>query len=206
MTTQQMQHFLTFHFHRSTNGPTGVERFWKRVDKKSDDECWLWTGPVNKSGGYGVIAVAGFVTTAHRVSYELVHGPVGNTYDVCILHTCDNPPCCNPNHLFKGTRKDNVADMVQKGRMAGARGTRNCKVVLSEAQVLEIFNSDASNVDLGIIYSIAPTTVSAIRRQENWKFLTGAEAPKSRKGKNHRIYSVREDTSWPHSQLPLKLK
>lgn len=167
-----MEYFLTARFHRSPKGSTGVERFWEKVKKKSDNECWLWEGPFNKSG-YGIVWAGGNVTTAHRVSYELVHGPIGITYNVCILHTCDNPPCCNPNHLFEGTRKDNVADMVKKGRMAGAKGSRNSKVVLLEAQVLEIFNcKDATNVELGIKYGVAPTTISAIRNQRNWKFLT----------------------------------
>ncbi len=176
MTQAQMQHFLTFVY----RGSTGVERFWKRVDKKTDAECWPWKGPRNKDG-YGIVAVSASAMAAHRVAFELVNGIVGNGYNVCILHSCDNPPCCNPKHLFNGTRKDNVADMVQKGRMAGAKGTRNCKVVLTETQVMEIFNdSDNTNVELGLIYDVAPTTISAIRNQRNWKFLTG-HLPKRRR-------------------------
>jgi hypothetical protein len=72
--------------------------------------------------------------------------------------------------------------MVNKGRMAGAKGTKNCKVVLTEAQVLEIFASNESNVDLGEAYDVAPTTISAIRNQRNWKYLTG-HLPKRKRRK-----------------------
>jgi hypothetical protein len=176
MTPEQMKHFTE----RIFKGSTGVERFWKRVQKGGPDDCWPWHGAKSKDG-YGEVGVACTSTHAHRVAYELTHGPVGKTYKICILHTCDNPPCCNPAHLFAGTRKDNVADMVNKGRMAGAIGARNCKVVLTEAQVLEIFASNESNVALGEAYDVAPTTISAIRNQRNWKHLTGHLPPKRRR-------------------------
>lgn len=77
--------------------------------------CWIWTGSKN-TGGHGQFTVCGKCITAHRVSYELYIGPIPE--GMWVLHKCDNPPCQNPDHLFLGTRQDNVDDMVRKGRQS----------------------------------------------------------------------------------------
>lgn len=87
-------------------------RLWERVDKSGD--CWLWTGPCNNKG-YGVFGIGhSGKTTTHRLSWELTFGvvPAG----LFVLHRCDNPPCCRPEHLFIGTNSDNIKDSVAKGR------------------------------------------------------------------------------------------
>lgn len=93
------------------------DRFWRRVRRGADDECWEWAGARYPSG-YGVMRLSRPVRrmiAAHRVSWALAHGalPPGGL-DVC--HHCDNPPCVNPAHLFLGTRSDNMRDMQRKGR------------------------------------------------------------------------------------------
>lgn len=167
MTPEQLYHFTKFVY----RGSTGEERFLRRIKKGEPNECWPWQGPVNKYG-YGILGFSDIATTAHRVAYELENGSIGNTYTACVLHRCDNPPCCNPIHLFLGSRKDNIADMTKKGRLASFKGIKNSRAVLAEEQVLTIFLSDESNVDLGIFYGVAPTTIAAIRNQRNWKHLT----------------------------------
>lgn len=95
------------------------ERFWKYVDRSG--ECWTWRGSVNgKRGGYGKFQAAGKTLAAHRVAFAIFYGDPG---ELDVLHQCDNPPCCNPSHLFLGTHQDNMADRNTKGRQA--RGDRS---------------------------------------------------------------------------------
>jgi len=95
-----------------------VDRFWARITKAT---CWEWTGALNEKG-YGLVGVDGRTPKAHRVAWELTHGPIPD--DACVLHRCDNPACCNPDHLFLGSRADNNADMLAKGRHRSRVDTR----------------------------------------------------------------------------------
>lgn len=87
------------------------ERLWARL-KISDSGCWEWQGGKDQDG-YGALRW-GWEQRAHRVAYWIARGSYDRSLQV--LHTCDNPACCNPNHLFLGTAADNNRDMVQKGR------------------------------------------------------------------------------------------
>lgn len=96
------------------------ERFWSKVDKSGGPAaCWPWTASVDPKG-YGQFAYADGTRRsgrAHRVAWILANGPISAGMSVC--HSCDNPPCCNPAHLWLGTNADNVADRVRKGRSSG---------------------------------------------------------------------------------------
>jgi len=88
------------------------KRFWSRVVRLGTDECWIWTSTTD-SDGYGKIRVTGKQRAAHRVSWALANG---REPDLCVCHSCDNPKCVNPNHLWLGTQADNLRDMIAKGR------------------------------------------------------------------------------------------
>lgn len=89
----------------------------------SDTGCHEWRGSVDESG-YGRISVDGKKTGTHRLAYLLAHGEIPDGVEVC--HTCDNPPCCNPDHLFLASHRENMLDMSSKGRGPGQSKT-HCK-------------------------------------------------------------------------------
>ena len=101
------------------------ERFWKKVNKDGPVQghcehlgpCWIWMAS-KRNKGYGAFCYAknGIVIhgRAHRYVWELYYGPISE--GLCVLHACDTPACVNPSHLWLGTKADNNADMIQKGR------------------------------------------------------------------------------------------
>lgn len=94
-------------------------RFWERV-KVQDNGCWIWQGPVNVAG-YGVLGIGRRIKSSHRMAWTYANGDPGV---LCVLHRCDTPRCCNPAHLFLGTKKDNSQDMLAKGRGPHQRRSR----------------------------------------------------------------------------------
>lgn len=104
--------------------PVQIKNFWSKVNKHSGvfavidgrrSECWVWTG-CRPNGEYGQIGLAIPNRSAHRMSWQLVNGPVSK--GKFVLHKCDNRPCVRPSHLFLGTHQDNMDDMKAKGRQA----------------------------------------------------------------------------------------
>lgn len=116
---------------------TPEERFWEKVDKSSgEDACWLWTGYCDNKKGYGRIRWRGRPHVASRVAWEIAHGIPDD--DLFVLHSCDNPRCVNPAHLFLGTNQDNIDDRERKNRNRPPRGEKHWCSKLTDSQVLEI--------------------------------------------------------------------
>lgn len=151
------------------------ERFWAKIEKT--ETCWLWTGATTH-GGYGVIskgrAIEGDLR-AHVLAYELTHGKVPDGMNVC--HTCDNPPCVRPDHLFLGTQKDNVLDAIAKGRQINPpikRGEEHGMVKLTAAQVIQIreeLKAGNSQTDIARRYNVTQAAISLIKLGKKWAWL-----------------------------------
>jgi hypothetical protein len=106
--------------------------FWSLADRSGD--CWLWKG-ASHSSGYGSFRFRGSQATAHRVAFQL-ENPAVEIGGMDICHRCDNRLCVRPDHLFVGTRQENVDDMMKKGR--GPVGHKNGQAKLTPAQVAAI--------------------------------------------------------------------
>lgn len=158
-------------------GRVNVDRFWVRVER--GEGCWTWTGarqrrqngalsyglaPLGRRGAYGL---------AHRVAHELTHGPIPSGLVVC--HTCDNPICVRPDHLFLGTQADNLADMRRKGRAHFNRfptGVTHPKAKVTPEIVLEIRrlwdDGGLSAAKIGERFGIHAATVHKIATRQTW--------------------------------------
>jgi hypothetical protein len=150
-----------------------ADRFWPKVAKT--DKCWLWTGG-HTGHGYGVIGLGTAekgTELAHRVSWEMANGkPVPDSLEV--LHSCDNPPCVRPDHLFLGTQQDNIRDRDAKGRGRHpnpARGEHNGNSKLTAERVSEIrtkLKDGRSSLSIGREYGVHHSTILGIRNGVSW--------------------------------------
>jgi hypothetical protein len=153
-----------------------LEIFWNSIDKTSSPKgCWLWTRSVMKSGGYGQMTVNKQWWRAHVLSWTIANGPVPD--GMCVCHECDVPRCVRPDHLFLGTRNDNMQDMIQKGRAIHPKGIDSPNARLSEKKVLEISRlnkSGVSGAELGRRFKISKTHAMNIVNGKKWKHLPSA--------------------------------
>lgn len=99
-----------------------AERFWDHVKQGAPDECWEWQSSAKSEFGYGIFQMGRGIGTraAHQVAWELTNGDRDGHW---VLHHCDNPPCCNPGHLYLGDAKANGRDMSERGRSRSAKVT-----------------------------------------------------------------------------------
>lgn len=142
------------------------ERFWAKVSLGLPDDCWEWCASTNRRG-YGRFMLAGKSRGAHRVAYFLSHGDLSKKF---VLHRCDNPPCCNPAHLFLGTAQDNMDDMMKKGRHRPvALGGEDHPSAKLDWQTVEFIRScDIPTTELARQYGVSYHTIYAVRSGANW--------------------------------------
>lgn len=152
---------------------TAEERFREKfvVDHSG---CWHWVGAtVGLDFNYGKFWLNGKYDKAHRASYTLFVGPIPK--DMWVLHRCDKPICVNPEHLFTGTRQDNVDDMLRKGRGGQwknpPRGSRRKNTKLTETAVLDIrmrCGRGESQGNVAKIYGVQQSTVFKVVHRQRW--------------------------------------
>lgn len=146
------------------------DRFWSKVAIGEPDACWEWIAH-RKARGYGQFTLKkGTFVTASRVALALSVGVIPAGHSAC--HACDNPPCCNPAHLFTGTQSDNALDSVSKGRANRARGEACPSSRLTEADVRAIraaIPSYGFKQRLMKEYGVSTNTIHAIRARNKWR-------------------------------------
>lgn len=136
---------------------TLINRFDAKVRINEETGCHEWTGAKNEKG-YGWFSLDGAVKKAHRVAWQLTHGPIPQ--GLYVLHACDNPSCVNVNHLFLGTHADNMLDMARKGR------SRTTKLSLDD--VYAIRSAVGTNRSIAEQYGVHYSLVSKIRSGKRW--------------------------------------
>lgn len=149
------------------------ERFWSKVIILADDnQCWLWTAFCQERG-YGWFGYNGKSVRAHKIAWILPNYVIPDGMEIC--HSCDNPRCCNPKHLFLGTHKENMDDRDRKGRNINHKGEKHGNSKLTEKQVYEIRQYYAeggiTQLELAIQYEISLDTTHRIINRKVWKHI-----------------------------------
>lgn len=160
-----------------------IEKLMKNVSKDPETGCWEWMASKN-AGGYGRIRAKNTMCLAHRISWEIFCGDIPR--GLCVCHKCDNPSCVNPDHLFIGTRQDNMDDMLKKGRYVKGktykgiecpiRGSLSPRSKLTEKDVIEIRRrykeGNASYRSLAKEFGVCYRNIACIIKKKMWAWLT----------------------------------
>lgn len=144
-----------------------IARFWSRVEVRKQHQCWPWRYDSTKEGYGEFRSVSGINFLAHRFSYRIGNGSIER--GMVIRHACDNPLCCNPNHLIQGTHQDNVADRVSRGR--SARGENSGRAKLTEFQVTLMRRSPLTDAYFADRFGVDAKTIKSARDGRTWTHL-----------------------------------
>ena len=153
-----------------------IREVLEKIDKTGGkDACWLWTGKPHTKTGYGRVQINNKRYLVHRLVYST---EVGDPGDLCVLHRCDNPYCCNPKHLFLGTIGGDNADKVSKKRQAQGkvhgdkvRGSKHGKSKLTESSVRQIRSlhiNGMPQVEIAKRMKISKQAINDIIRGRRW--------------------------------------
>ncbi|MDE2095642.1 MAG: HNH endonuclease [Patescibacteria group bacterium] len=168
--------YLWGHHQRVRKYPSDVDRFWIKVDKKEEDECWKWIPCKDRENQYGQIrsknlAVKGL---AHRLSYLIHYGSLDPNLDV--LHTCDHPWCVNPKHLFLGTHAENMKDAKTKGRMASGSNHPRAKLNDNDIRTIRhLRKTGRKQEDIAKLFGVSACQISSICSGKSWGWVLEVE-------------------------------
>ncbi len=165
--------------------PTTEKRtaaFWRKVDIRGPDDCWIYKPAARTQGGYGASFYGDTHTTAQRIAYVLARGPFPKSLHV--LHRCDRRDCVNPRHLYVGSPQGNSSDMVAKGRStkglarAAVTGERNPNTKLSDDQIEEIIRLGPTYTqrELARMFEVSKSQIGNILRAESRAMPTPIES------------------------------
>ena len=138
---------------------------------RMENDCWIWRNS-NKKTGYGILNYQGKAISAHRYSYQLFVGEIPEKLEIC--HKCDNRRCVNPEHLFLGSKSENMQDAIKKGRFSN--GENHYQAKLTENQVREIRNLRQdkpwlSYREIGECYGLSTESIYGICKRRTWKHI-----------------------------------
>lgn len=151
------------------------ELFWNHVvmDDSDPDLCWKWNGKIH-TRGYGIFTFRGKEQYAHRHSLSLHNGSIPDGLQA--LHKCDNPPCCNPRHLYAGTHLNNMADMVSRGRNVRGEDVGTAKLTAESVAQVKLLLSvkGRSRRSIGLLYGVSETAIRKIANGDSWAHVIAA--------------------------------
>ncbi len=149
-----------------------IEKTKKRLFNKivKTNTCWNWTGGINHKG-YGLFSIKHKMFLVHRVSFKLFKGEI--PLKMQVNHSCDNPICINPKHLWLGTQQDNVNDMIKKGRARYAQGENVNTAKLRDFEVRKIRSlystGEFTYKELALKFDVEKSNIGMIIRNKTWK-------------------------------------
>lgn len=142
-----------------------------KVDVDPATGCWVCRDVTTH--GYGQIKINLKSWRAHRAAWVAFRGPIPK--GIYVLHKCDNPPCCNPRHLFLGTNTDNVRDMIRKGRCRPPRGSKHGNARLVETDIPRILKlvKRLPRKEVALRYEVTTQAVTDIVLGRRWSHVSG---------------------------------
>ena len=139
-------------------------RFWPRVERLGANQCWPWKGAMRQDG-YGVAWAVDRLMNAHRLAYILTHPEYPPNKRSHICHSCDNPRCCNPKHLWDGRPLENIIDAATKGRL-------NTKLTPDAVRNIRSRpTTPQAKAECAKRYGVHPDYVAAVQQRKYWKHL-----------------------------------